>query len=305
MPMPKVSIITPCYNSEAFIGRTIESVQAQTLTDWEHCVVDDGSTDGSAKVVQAYLEQEPRLCLIQQPNGGVSRARNRGYEAASPSEYLLFLDADDCLEPAMLETLTAYLAARLAVGMVYCKPRFIDEKDAVRDFSGLFGPRYVPQGFGVAALPETVAETPLLSIFTLCGLLPSLVLMRRSVYEQTGGWDEALGHIYEDTDLFLRMSLSSAVHYLPEPLLRYRRHPSQSTASLSSRDREATQQGKLYAKWNAVTDLPPEQQRKLDAARAFREGRMLPFTGLQAGTRHLKCGEWRDALRFYGGAARR
>ncbi len=304
--MPKVSIITPCYNSEAFIGRTIESVRAQTLSDWEHIVVDDGSTDGSVAVIKSYLNQEPRLQLVEQPNGGVSRARNRGCGAASPdSEFLLFLDADDCLEPTMLATLSAYLSARPEVGMVYCKPGFVDENDNQRDYAGLFGPRYVPQGLGVAALPETAAETPLLSIFTLCGLLPSLVLMRRAVYAKTGGWDEALGHIYEDTDLFLRMALHDAVHYLPQPLLRYRRHPSQSTASETSLNREATQQAKLYAKWNAITNLPPDQQAKLDAARAFREGRVLPVSGLHAGTMHLRRGEWRDALRFYGGAVRR
>lgn len=303
--MPKVSVITPCYNSQAYIGRTLASVRAQTLPDWEHVVVDDGSTDGSAAVVQACLNQEPRLKLVSQPNGGVSRARNQGYAHAAPGDYLMFLDADDCPEPAMLETLVGYLEARPEVGMVYGKPLCIDADDHVREYPGLFGPRFVPHGMGVAALPETAAETPLLSIFTLCGLLPSLALMRRSVYAETGGWDESLGHIYEDTDLFLRMALLAPVHYLPEPLLRYRRHPAQSTASETSLAREGAQQAKLYAKWSAVTNLPPEQQARLDAARAFREGRMIPRSGFQTGAECVRQGQWRKALRFYGGALRR
>ena len=303
--MPKVSIITPCFNSERYIGRTIESVQAQTLSDWEHVVVNDGSTDRSAAVVKSYLGREPRLRLVEQENGGVSRARNQGYFATEPGEYLLFLDADDCLEPAMLETLVGYLDGRPDVGMVYCKPRCVDADDTPRECPGLFGPRRVPHGLKAAALPESIAETPFVSIFTLCGLLPSLAVMRQSVYAKTSGWDDMLGHIYEDTDLFLQLALHSPVHYLPEPLVRYRRHPAQSTASETSRDREAVQQAKLYAKWSAATGLPPQQQERLDAARAFRAGRIVPASGLHAGAACLRRGQWRKAARFCGGALRR
>ena len=305
--MPKVSIITPCYNSETYIGRTIDSVRAQTFSEWEHIVVDDGSTDGSAQAVRHALGREPRLRLVEQGNGGVSRARNQGYAASSPdSEYVLFLDADDCPEPAMLATLTDYLDARPEVGMVYCKPLCIDAEDRLlpEDSFG-FAPRRVPHGSGVATLPEAAGETPFAAIFTLCGLLPSLAVMRRSVYAETGGWDEALGHVYEDTDMFLRIALRSEVHFLPSPLLRYRRHPGQSTADGTSRDREATQQAKLYAKWNAVSGLPPDQQATLDKARAFRTGRMVPLSGLHTAREALRHGRWGEALRFGGGAIRR
>ncbi len=303
--MPKVSVVTPCFNSERYIGRTIESVQAQTLSDWEHVVVNDGSTDGSAAVVKSCLGREPRLRLVEQENGGVSRARNQGYLAAKPGEYLLFLDADDCLEPSMLETLVGYLDGRPDVGMVYCKPRYIDAEGSACAYSGQFAPRRVPHGLRIRTLPETESETPLPAIFTLCGLLPSLAVMRQSVYAKAGGWDEALGHVYEDTDLFLRMALHGPVHYLPEPLVRYRRHPAQSTASETSRDREAVQQAKLYAKWSAVTGLLPQQQERLDAARAFRAGCIVPAAGLQAGAACLRRGQWRKAARFCGGALRR
>ena len=101
--MPKVSIITPCYNCDRYIGKTIESVRAQTFTDWEHIIVDDGSKDGSADAVRSYLSSDRRLQLIQQSNRGVASARNAGVNAlAIESEYLFFLDADDCLDPEML-----------------------------------------------------------------------------------------------------------------------------------------------------------------------------------------------------------
>ena len=128
--MPKISIITPCYNSDRYIGRTIASVQAQTLIDWEHIVVDDGSSDRSAEIVQSYSTSDPRIRLIQQPNGGVCKARNAGVVAASQeSDYLLFLDADDCLNPEMLETLVSYLDQHLEVGLIYCTHTNIDAND--------------------------------------------------------------------------------------------------------------------------------------------------------------------------------
>src|SRR5437899_2196138 len=108
--MPKVSVVVPCYNAQQYLARTLESVRSQTLHDWECIVVDDGSTDRSAAVVDAYVEDDARVRLLRQPNAGVSRARNAGYAASRPeSEYLLFLDADDVLEARMLETLVGHL----------------------------------------------------------------------------------------------------------------------------------------------------------------------------------------------------
>ncbi|MHC5719331.1 MAG: glycosyltransferase family 2 protein, partial [Nostoc sp.] len=102
--MPKVSIVTPCYNAEKFIGKAIESLIAQTFTDWEYVVVDDGSTDKSKEIVADYLTIAPRMRLIKQSNSGTCVTRNNGFKACFlESQYLLFFDADDCLEPQMLE----------------------------------------------------------------------------------------------------------------------------------------------------------------------------------------------------------
>src|SRR5262249_33469218 len=130
--VPAVSIVTPCYNAGRFISRTVESVRRQTFAAWEHVVVDDGSTDDSAAVVTSLLASEPRLRLIRQANGGMSDARNNGFRACSPSSrYLLFLDADDCLEPGMLETLYRHLELHPEAGMAYCDHVHIDEQDRV------------------------------------------------------------------------------------------------------------------------------------------------------------------------------
>jgi GT2 family glycosyltransferase len=300
--MPRVSIITPCYNSRRFIARTIESVRAQAFGDWEHVVVDDGSTDDPAGVIGAYLAVEPRLRLVHQDNLGVCGARNRGVrEAAGGSEYLLFLDADDCLEPEMLAVTVAYLERHAEVGLVHCKPTFIDDED--RLLGDRWWPeRWAPAGLGVRALPEECVETPLVSILCLAGLIPSLSLIRRSVYEQTPGWDEGMGWYLEDTDLFLQMALRSKVHYLPQALVRHRRHPGQVTSDPA---RFAAQERKLYAKWQRGAGLTEAQRQVVAEALRFREARLIPYQALQAGRRHLRAGALFLAARFYVGGLRR
>ena len=93
----KVSIITPCYNAATFIEATIQSIQQQTLTDWELLVVDDGSTDNSADIVRSMAKDDNRIKLIQKENGGTASARKLGLEHAQ-GEYIQFLDADDQID---------------------------------------------------------------------------------------------------------------------------------------------------------------------------------------------------------------
>ncbi|HEX8911071.1 MAG TPA: hypothetical protein VF796_01845, partial [Humisphaera sp.] len=168
--------------------------------------------------------------------------------------------------------------------------------------------RRVPDGlFDTRVLPPDHPRTPFASLFVLAWIVPSVVVLRRSVYERAGGWDEAMGHVYEDADLFLRMSLLAPVHYLPRPLVRYRRHAAQSTASA---DRVAEQERKLRAKWRRPDGLlpgglTPAQHREVDAAWRFYEHRIVPRAGMSAGTRCLLRLRLGAAARFYGGAVRR
>lgn len=98
----KVSIITPCYNAAPYIRKTIFSVQQQTLSDWEMIIIDDGSTDQSAEIVNAIAQEDKRIKLLQKENGGSASARNMGLSVAR-GEYIQFLDADDTIHPCKLE----------------------------------------------------------------------------------------------------------------------------------------------------------------------------------------------------------
>lgn len=93
----KVSIITPCYNAESFIESTIQSVQQQSLKDWELLVIDDGSVDNSADIIRRMAKDDSRIKLIQKANGGTASARKLGLEHAQ-GEYIQLLDADDQMD---------------------------------------------------------------------------------------------------------------------------------------------------------------------------------------------------------------
>ena len=101
-----ISIVMPCYNCAESLLRTVQDVQAQTFSDWELIVVDDGSTDGTGAALDRLAQADEQIRVIHQPNGGVSRARNAGM-AAAKGEWLAFVDADDRLEHDMLEVLLA------------------------------------------------------------------------------------------------------------------------------------------------------------------------------------------------------
>lgn len=98
----KISIITPCYNAEPYIARTIQSVQNQTITDWEMIIIDDGSIDNSVEIVKDIACNDQRIKLFQKENGGSASARNMGL-ALAQGEFIQFLDADDTIEPTKIE----------------------------------------------------------------------------------------------------------------------------------------------------------------------------------------------------------
>lgn len=117
----KISVIIPIYNVEAYLPRCIESVIHQTFKELEILLIDDGSTDESGKIADAYKESDIRIKVIHKENGGLSDARNRGIKE-STGEYIFFLDSDDWLDYTALERLYEVMVqdkVDLAVGGFY------------------------------------------------------------------------------------------------------------------------------------------------------------------------------------------
>jgi len=290
--MPALTIVTPCFNGAPHLDALFESLRAQTLADFEHIVVDDGSTDASASVIERHLARDPRIRLIRQANAGVARARTVGYRAAAASPYIYFLDVDDLLDPDMLRIMVDYLDRHPAVGLAYCAYTCIDAEG--RALPDLVFPRYVKTRFGVRELPSDEPQTPLLSVYCWAPVMESVSVLRRSVYDRTEGWDESIGQGGEGVDLFIQMAFLSEVHFVNQRLYRYRRHPGQASHEL---ERLGRQDLRVQVKWRDRRGLPPAFRALIDDAQAFRAGRLRLYLSLAAAARYLRRAEVRHAGR--------
>src|SRR4051794_41824217 len=96
--MPRVSVVVPIYNVEAYLAECLESLAAQTFEDLEVIMVDDGSTDGSAAIAESFAARDPRFKLVRRANGGLRPAPNNGNEAATGG-FLAFVVPDDRIPP--------------------------------------------------------------------------------------------------------------------------------------------------------------------------------------------------------------
>lgn len=122
----KLSIIVPVYNVEPYLRRCIDSILAQTFTDFELILVDDGSPDNCPAICDEYAEKDSRIVVIHKQNGGLSDARNAGLDIAR-GEYIGFVDSDDFIHPQMYECLIN-AQAKSNADIVICNSIFVDEE---------------------------------------------------------------------------------------------------------------------------------------------------------------------------------
>jgi glycosyltransferase involved in cell wall biosynthesis len=302
--MPRVSVVVPAYNAAPYLDETIASVASQSLGDWELIVVDNGSADATGDIAAEWARRDGRVSVLRHADRGVARGRNSGLAAADAgSEYLLFLDADDCLEEPALEVMSGYLDRHTDVGMAHCGYTLVDGQGRRLESDGQpWTPRWVPSGRWLRKLAPDEPDTPFVSVFCLAAIVPSLALIRRSAYRLTPGWDEEFGQCFEDTNLFLQLALVTRIHHIAEPLVRHRRHGRQATADL---DRLASQERKLYERWRDPDGLTEAQMETVRSARRFRERKLVPAQAFEAAGRYARERRPLLALRFLAGGARR
>jgi glycosyltransferase involved in cell wall biosynthesis/SAM-dependent methyltransferase len=198
-PRKTISAIIPLYNGAKFIGRSLESVLAQTEPPMEIIVVDDGSRDNGAEVVKDYQVRNPaaNIILLQKPNGGQSSARNFGASHAR-GDLLAFLDQDDLWYAAHIERLSRPFYKQppgSPLGWVYSN---LDEADVD---GHVVHTNWLTMASHTAEHPKTVLYNCMNQDMFV---LPSAALIAREVFEAVGGYDERLSG-YEDDDLFLRI----------------------------------------------------------------------------------------------------
>jgi glycosyltransferase involved in cell wall biosynthesis len=228
--MTSVSIVITCYNLGAYLDEAIQSALDQTYPDVEVLVVDDGSTDQRTIEVLDRLQSHPRLRILRTPNQGVARARNLGFSEAR-GEYILPLDADDRIKPEYVARAAEVLDHQPFVGFVGCHYQIFGEREGM----------CTPEAY---VLPDLLVEN----------VVPIASLIRRSCWEEVGGYCPELNSI-EDWDLWIGiLGRDHAGFVLPEILFEYRVRP-HSNLSLA-RDPEIYQQrmSLLYTRHWTVFD---------------------------------------------------
>ncbi len=187
---PGVSIIIPTFNRASLLKEALDSALSQTYPAFEVIVVDDGSTDETPVLLQAY---EGKILCLRQPNRGVAAARNAGF-CASTGAFVTFLDDDDRIYPQKISRQVQQLAASPEAGFVHCRHDYMDARGSL-----------LARG-GVLARGDVLVEL-------LCGnfIWSGAPLIRRAVFEQAGGYNEQLSSA-ADYDLWLR--ICSAGHAL-------------------------------------------------------------------------------------------
>lgn len=220
--LPRVSVVIPCFNTERYVAATLRAVLAQSDAALEVIVVDDGSTDGSA----ALIEREfPQVSLIRRANAGVAAARNAGIEAAT-GEWVAFCDADDIWLPGKLAAQFEAMSTAPGCRMSYTAWQVWASSEPEPDPTLLQRLAQEPSGPNWAGATGWLYPELLLD----CVVWTSTVLMQRSLLAEIGGFDAGL-RIGEDYDLWLRASRVTRIERVARPLALYRQHPGNITRS--------------------------------------------------------------------------
>ncbi len=269
--MATVSVIIPAYNAAATLGETLQSVLAQTFSDFEIIVVDDGSSDETGAIVQQTQDQ--RIRLLTTTNGGAAIARNRGIEQAT-GELITFLDADDLWTAEKLQDQVAALQAHPEADVVYSWTDYIDPSG-----QRLYGGAYTRhQGNVYAALfQQNFIENG------------SNLMVRATALQRVGLFDPDLASVH-DWDLWLRLALQSVFVVVPKPQILYRVMP-QSISSNFVRQECNT----LKVIQGAVARSPEQLTPHLNASLSHLY-QYLTFRSLSLG--HTRR-QYLDSLRFW------
>lgn len=205
---PVFSIITPAYNRAELLRETAASILHQTFEAWEFIVVDDGSTDHTAQVMEELMAQDARIRYVYQNNAERSAARNNGARHAK-GKYLCFLDSDDYFQPAYLEKLYEFLKQNeFPEALVVC---------AFYEWTG--GAQLLP-------VQEPEPSTPFADWLCLWPVSPSRACVAKAAFDTVTFREDIV--IVEDTVLWVTLVKNFPLLYFPERLIQYRVHEGNS-----------------------------------------------------------------------------
>ncbi|TCM78957.1 glycosyltransferase family 2 protein [Rhodovulum steppense] len=220
---PSVSVVVPAFNAEKYLEETVHSALGQSVPPIEIIIVNDGSSDGTAKVADQLAATHPEVTATHRPNGGAAAARNTGLSRAR-GEFILFLDADDRLTEDAIRHHLEVFEQHPDAAMVFGSNNVIDE-------TGTFlGTNPVPQeNVTIAELAMRVTPSQ------------SQCLYRKSALEAIGGYDEAIRYS-QDIEANLRLIQVGGIHSHDRVVMDYRRHQAQSTRK----------SGRIFPPWHII-----------------------------------------------------
>lgn len=224
---PRVSVIIPTYDSASFVAEAIESVLRQSYADYEIIVADDGSTDTTREVLERFGD---KITFLNLPHRGICATRNAAI-TKSRGEFIALLDSDDIWEPDKLELQVAYMDTHPEFALVYS-----------------YSTNFTGTEEGSVSLVKKIDFEGFVftDLFTKGSFANSTILMRRSVFNEVGGYDESLTAM-EDYELNLRISQKYQIGRVSRSLLRRRIHPGSFYSS--GYDNQYTYQLPVYDKY--------------------------------------------------------
>ncbi|RZL15379.1 MAG: glycosyltransferase [Pedobacter sp.] len=271
-----VSIIIPSYNYGHFISETLNCLKQQHYSNWEAIVVDDGSTDNTAAVVQQFAEADARIKYFFQENKGLPAARNTGISYAE-GKYIQFLDADDLVSEHKLTIQVAFMEAHPNLSVSYTAARFFESGNQNIHFKNI----YLNDKEWMPVINASGVE--LLKKLILNNIMPvNAALISSSALQKTGKQNEQLKSL-EDWEYWIRCALDGASFaYVadPEALALIRVH-----ASSMSQNKKAMYQWEIsiresIAQWINNSDLPIEEKQTL--TRINKKGNIKAYSRLMA-----------------------
>lgn len=222
---PTVSVLMPVYNSERYVAEAVESILAQTFVDFEFIITDDGSTDASLQILEAYANQDERIRLTSRANKGLTPTMNEMLCKAE-GDFIAVLENDDVALPERLAHQVEFLQHESDVVCVSGAYELIDEKGRL---------------LTCLSLPEHNDEIQRLAL-TGCGSISHPgVMMRRASLIEIGGYDETMS-LAHDLDLWLRLGEIGTLANLKDAVVKYRLH--KNSLSEQNGKNSAARQGK-------------------------------------------------------------
>jgi len=278
--MMRVSVVVPLFNKAPYAARCIESILKQDFPDFELIVVNDGSTDGSERIVANF--SDPRVRLVNQANAGPGAARNRGM-AEAEGEYIAFLDADDEWLPGYLQHSVRKLDDNPSAACTTCG---YGESPGAADLSRFWRKRNIPDTL-YRVNPGTPAQ---LLVHMVAYMLPCTTLSRVNILRNLGGFYEKEHCQYaEDAFLWVQVLLNHPVVFNFAPLVRIHRYAAELSKNL---DGCRPVEPFLLRPDVLQASCPSELQDLLDrfiCIRAFKTACVLGYWG-----------DWRQARRIRG-----